>query len=91
MIFNKGDFIEIDGNAGIIQSISSQGTTLMDYDGNNIFIPNFKFAFDEVNISTEFVPISNQNKMHDHRLEFFKNYYSLDKIIKINQFVVLKK
>jgi hypothetical protein len=58
---------------------------------NNIFIPNFKFAFDEVNISTEFVPISNQNKMHDHILEFFKNYYSLDKIIKINQFVVLKK
>lgn len=41
--FNKGDYIEIEGNAGIIQSISSQGTTLMDYDGNNIFIPNAKF------------------------------------------------
>ena len=58
---------------------------------NNIFIPNFKFAFDEVNSSTEFVPISYQNKMHHHRLDFFKNYYSLDKITKINQFVVLKK
>lgn len=41
--FNKGDFIQIEGVVGVIQSISSQGTTLMDYDGNNIFIPNSKF------------------------------------------------
>lgn len=41
--FNRGDFIEIEGVVGVIQSISGQGTTLMDYDGNNIFIPNSKF------------------------------------------------
>lgn len=41
--FNKGDFIGIEGEVGVIQSISSQGTTLMDLDGNNIFIPNSKF------------------------------------------------
>lgn len=41
--FNKGDFIEIEGFVGVIQSISTQGTILMDYDGNNIFIPNSKF------------------------------------------------
>jgi len=57
---------------------------------NNILIPNFKFAYDEVTSSTEFIPISNQNTMRDDRLEFFKNYYSLDKIIKINQYVVMK-
>lgn len=41
--FNKGDFIGIEGEVGVIQSISSQGTTLMDLDGNNIFIPSSKF------------------------------------------------
>lgn len=55
---------------------------------SNIYMPNFKFAFDEVNSSTEFLPISYQNKMHDKRLDFFKSYYSLNKITKINQFEV---
>lgn len=41
--FNKGDFIGIEGEVGVIQSISSQGTTIMDLDGNNIFVPNSKF------------------------------------------------
>lgn len=41
--FNKGDLIEIDGHKGVIQSVTTQGTTLMDYDGNNILIPNSLF------------------------------------------------
>ena len=55
---------------------------------SNILIPNFKFGYDAISQDTEFVPISSQNKMHDKRLDFYKNYYALDKITKINQFIV---
>ncbi len=35
-----GELVNIDGHEGIVQSVTSRGTTLMDYDGNNIIIPN---------------------------------------------------
>lgn len=35
-----GELVNISGHEGVVQSVTSRGTTLMDYDGNNIIIPN---------------------------------------------------
>jgi len=34
------ELVNIDGFEGVVQSVTTRGTTLMDYDGNNIIIPN---------------------------------------------------
>ncbi len=39
-IFRKGELVVIEPYEGIIQSVTTRGTTLMDYDGNSIIIPN---------------------------------------------------
>jgi small-conductance mechanosensitive channel len=41
-IFRKGDFIEVDGVKGIVQNVNTRGTTLMDFEGNHITVPNSK-------------------------------------------------
>lgn len=38
--FAMGDFIRIEGNEGIIRSVTSRGTLLMTVDGNHVQIPN---------------------------------------------------
>lgn len=38
--FTKGDEIQIDNYQGFIQSLNMRGTTIIDYDGNLILIPN---------------------------------------------------
>jgi len=35
-----GELVNINGFEGIVQSVTTRGTTLLDYDGNNIIIPN---------------------------------------------------
>jgi small-conductance mechanosensitive channel len=35
-----GEVVNINGNEGVVQSVTTKGTTLMDYSGNNIIIPN---------------------------------------------------
>ena len=38
--FQLHDFIEVDGHAGLVQSMTMRGTVLMSLDGNHIQIPN---------------------------------------------------
>ncbi len=38
--FRVGDTIEIDGNLGIVQKVTTRGTILMDYEGNHIQLSN---------------------------------------------------
>ena len=38
--FTKGDEIQVDKYAGFVQSLNMRGTTIIDYDGNVILIPN---------------------------------------------------
>lgn len=40
--FTKGDLIEIEDSLGFVQSLNMRGTTIVDYDGNQILIPNTK-------------------------------------------------
>lgn len=35
-----GETVNINGFEGVVQTVTTRGTTLMDYDGNNIVIPN---------------------------------------------------
>jgi small conductance mechanosensitive channel len=39
-IFRKGEVVEVAGYEGIIQAVTTRGTTIMDYEGNSITIPN---------------------------------------------------
>lgn len=39
-LIRLGELVNINGFEGIVQSVTTRGTTLMDYDGNNIIIPN---------------------------------------------------
>lgn len=38
--FQLGEVIEIDGRIGVVQKVTSRGTTLVDFDGNHVQIPN---------------------------------------------------
>ncbi len=38
--FRKGEIIQINGIEGVVQAVTSRGTSLMDYEGNHIIIPN---------------------------------------------------
>lgn len=38
--FRLGDVIEVQGHTGVVQKVTARGTTLVDYDGNHIQIPN---------------------------------------------------
>ena len=38
--FRLGDVIEVQGHIGVVQKVTARGTTLVDYDGNHIQIPN---------------------------------------------------
>ncbi len=38
--FANGDFIEVAGEKGVVQSLNSRGTTLIGADGTHVFIPN---------------------------------------------------
>lgn len=38
--FRLGDVIEVQGHVGVVQKVTARGTTLVDYDGNHIQIPN---------------------------------------------------
>lgn len=38
--FRIGDVIEVQGHVGVVQKVTARGTTLVDYDGNHIQIPN---------------------------------------------------
>ncbi|CAN5415002.1 mechanosensitive ion channel family protein [soil metagenome] len=39
-IFRRGEIVNIGGFEGLVQSVTTRGTTIMDYDGNNITFPN---------------------------------------------------
>lgn len=39
-LFRRGEIIQIDGFEGIVQSVTTQATTIIDYSGNSIIIPN---------------------------------------------------
>lgn len=39
-LLRMGEIVNINGFEGIVQSVTTRGTTLMDYEGNNIIIPN---------------------------------------------------
>ncbi len=39
-VFRPGDIVEIAGREGIVQAVNSRSTLLMDWEGNNISIPN---------------------------------------------------
>ena len=39
-LLKMGEVVNIDGHEGVVQSVTTRGTTLMDYDGNNIILPN---------------------------------------------------
>jgi len=39
-LLKMGELVNINGFEGVVQSVTTRGTTLMDYDGNNIIIPN---------------------------------------------------
>ncbi len=39
-LIRLGELVNINGFEGIVQSVTTRGTTLMDYEGNNIIIPN---------------------------------------------------
>lgn len=41
-LFRRGELIQIDGFEGIVQSVTTQATTIIDYSGNSIIIPNTK-------------------------------------------------
>ena len=38
--FRAGDVVEIDGETGVVQKVTTRGTWLMSFDGNHIQIPN---------------------------------------------------
>ncbi|MDF2178168.1 mechanosensitive ion channel family protein [Aliiglaciecola sp. CAU 1673] len=38
--FNIGDVIEVQGHTGVVHQVTARATTLVDYDGNHIQIPN---------------------------------------------------
>jgi small conductance mechanosensitive channel len=38
--FRLGDVIQVQGHLGVVQKVTARGTTLVDYDGNHIQIPN---------------------------------------------------
>lgn len=38
--FRAGDLVEISGHSGIVQRVTTRGTTLMNLDGNHVQIPN---------------------------------------------------
>ena len=38
--FRSGDIVEMDGNVGVVQRVTTRGTVLMTFDGNHIQIPN---------------------------------------------------
>ena len=38
--FRLGDVIEVEGQTGVIKQVTSRATTIVDYDGNHIQIPN---------------------------------------------------
>lgn len=38
--FRLGDLISVDGRQGMVQKVTARGTTLVDFDGNHIQIPN---------------------------------------------------
>ncbi|MEQ8209737.1 MAG: mechanosensitive ion channel family protein [Lacipirellulaceae bacterium] len=38
--FMPGDVIEVDGNTGVVQNVTTRGTLLMTFDGNHVHIPN---------------------------------------------------
>lgn len=38
--FTKGDSVKIDNIEGIVQNLTMRGTTLLDYDGNLVLVPN---------------------------------------------------
>ena len=38
--FRLGDVIAVQGHLGVVQKVTARGTTLVDYDGNHIQIPN---------------------------------------------------
>ncbi|NCN42459.1 mechanosensitive ion channel, partial [bacterium] len=39
-LFRKGEIVQINGVEGFVQAVTSRGTSLMDYEGNHITIPN---------------------------------------------------
>ena len=39
-LIRLGELVNINGFEGIVQSVTTRGTTLLDYEGNNIIIPN---------------------------------------------------
>lgn len=39
-VFRRGEIVAIDNVEGIVQSVTTRGTTIMDYEGNNITFPN---------------------------------------------------
>lgn len=38
--FRLGDVIEVSGHRGVVQKVTTRGTTLVDFDGNHIQVPN---------------------------------------------------
>jgi len=38
--FKIGDYIQVDGHEGVVQSVTTRGTVIMTLDGNHIHIPN---------------------------------------------------
>jgi small-conductance mechanosensitive channel len=39
-LLKMGELVNINGHEGVVQSVTTRGTTLVDYDGNHIVIPN---------------------------------------------------
>lgn len=39
-LIRLGELVNINGFEGVVQSVTTRGTTLLDYEGNNIIIPN---------------------------------------------------
>ncbi|MGE4132996.1 MAG: mechanosensitive ion channel domain-containing protein [Bdellovibrionales bacterium] len=39
-LFRRGEIVRINDYEGVVQSVTTRGTTLMDYEGNNVIIPN---------------------------------------------------
>jgi len=43
-VFRKGELVQINDIEGIVQAVTTRGTTLMDYEGNNLILPNHEVA-----------------------------------------------
>ncbi len=43
-VFRKGEIVQINDIEGIVQAVTTRGTTLMDYEGNNLILPNHEVA-----------------------------------------------